>query len=283
MGRYTFIGLTPFKRIVARGREITITEGKRVVEIEDDIFAVLRRALSGHKPARLPGLPPFTAGAVGFFSYDVVRQIERLPNWPRMNWAFRTPACSFSTKCWLLTMRARKSGSWLRPTSPAASPPMPTIRPWRGSTSWRGVWPNHSAQAACSAQHGRLKVKHRTSKKNYLAGVDRIREYIAAGDIFQAVLSQRFDVEPETDQLQVYRTLRTVNPSPYMYFLRCATRWTAGRSAGQDRKGRQEGKNAHGAGSGTGRLLAGAAGARARGQGGVPAHCRHPPARRQRG
>jgi anthranilate synthase component I len=68
VGRYTFIGLAPFKRIVARGREITITEGKRVVQVDDDIFAILRRALSGHKAARLPGLPPFTAGAVGFLS-----------------------------------------------------------------------------------------------------------------------------------------------------------------------------------------------------------------------
>ncbi len=79
VGRYTFIGLAPFKRIVARGRHITTTEGRKVTHTEDDIFAVLRRALSGHKPARLPGLPPFTAGAVGFFSYDAVRQIERLP------------------------------------------------------------------------------------------------------------------------------------------------------------------------------------------------------------
>src|ERR1039457_4061402 len=59
VGRYTFIGLATFKRIVARGREIIITEGKKVVPTEDDIFAVLRQALSGHKPARLPGLPPF--------------------------------------------------------------------------------------------------------------------------------------------------------------------------------------------------------------------------------
>ena len=66
VGRYTFIGLTPFKRIVARGREIAITEGRKTTRTEGDIFAVLREALSGHKPARLEGLPPFTAGAVGF-------------------------------------------------------------------------------------------------------------------------------------------------------------------------------------------------------------------------
>jgi anthranilate synthase component 1 len=65
-----------------------------------------------------------------------------------------------------------------------------------------------------------LKVRHRTAKKDFLAAVDRIKEYIAAGDVFQTVLSQRFDVEPETDSFQIYRALRTVNPSPYMYFLR---------------------------------------------------------------
>jgi anthranilate synthase component 1 len=67
-----------------------------------------------------------------------------------------------------------------------------------------------------------LKVKHRTSKKDYMAAVDRTKEYIAAGDIFQAVLSQRFDVEPGIDSFQVYRALRMVNPSPYMFFLRFA-------------------------------------------------------------
>ena len=80
VGRYTFIGLNPYKRIVSRGRAITITEGKKTVHIEGDVFAILREALSGHTPARVPGLPPFTAGAVGFLSYDVVRQIEKLPS-----------------------------------------------------------------------------------------------------------------------------------------------------------------------------------------------------------
>ena len=65
-------------------------------------------------------------------------------------------------------------------------------------------------------------MKHRTAKKDFLAAVARTKEYIAAGDIFQAVLSQRFDVEPESDSFQVYRALRTVNPSPYMFFLRFA-------------------------------------------------------------
>jgi len=68
----------------------------------------------------------------------------------------------------------------------------------------------------------KLKVKHRTTKKDYLAAVNRTKEYIRAGDAFQVVVSQRFDVEPGVDSFQVYRALRTVNPSPYMFFLRFA-------------------------------------------------------------
>jgi len=78
-----------------------------------------------------------------------------------------------------------------------------------------------------------LKVKLRTAKKDYLAAVDRTKEYIAAGDIFQAVLSQRFDVEPGIDSFQVYRALRTVNPSPYMFFLRFALDGPLGAKVGK--------------------------------------------------
>ena len=80
VGRYTFIGIEPYKKIVSRGTAIMVEEGGKRRSFEGDIFAELKRALGGHTPARLAGLPPFTAGAVGFFSYDVVRQIERLPS-----------------------------------------------------------------------------------------------------------------------------------------------------------------------------------------------------------
>ena len=79
VGRYTFIGIQPYRKLVSRGRSIEITEGKKTRQIEADIFALWKEAIEGHTPARIAGLPPFTAGAVGFFTYDVVRQIERLP------------------------------------------------------------------------------------------------------------------------------------------------------------------------------------------------------------
>jgi anthranilate synthase component 1 len=92
VGRYTFIGVQPYKKMTARGTRITVREGRRESAFEGDIFTELKKALSGHTPARLPGLPPFTAGAVGFFAYDVVRQIRGCPRWRRTSWEFRMRA-----------------------------------------------------------------------------------------------------------------------------------------------------------------------------------------------
>jgi anthranilate synthase component 1 len=222
VGRYTFIGLQPFKRIVARGREITITEGKKVVHLEDDIFDVLRRALSGHKPARLPGLPPFTAGAVGYFSYDAVRQIESLPELSKDE--LRVPdACLLFFDEVLAFDHVRKQ-IWLVATADVTRGK--AAEAYQNAIERIDKLEKRLSQPLpklhSNVSKGALKVKHRTPKKDFLSAVGRIKEYIAAGDVFQTVLSQRFDVEPGIDSFQIYRALRTVNPSPYMYFLRFA-------------------------------------------------------------
>jgi anthranilate synthase component I len=228
VGRYTFIGLAPFKRIVARGREITITEGKRVIQLDDDIFTILRRALSGHKAARLPGLPPFTAGAVGFLSYDAVRQIERLPSLakdelgvPDACLLFFDEVLAFDhvlQQIWLVVTADVTRGK--AAAAPAQAYDNAVKRLDALEKRLAQPLPKSLETNGRPTSKAKLKVKHRTSKKDFLAAVNRTKEYIAAGDIFQAVLSQRFDVEPQADSFQVYRALRTVNPSPYMYFLR---------------------------------------------------------------
>ena len=197
VGRYTFIGLQPFKRIVARGREITITEGRKVVQIEDDIFAVLRRALSGHKPARLQGLPPFTAGAVGFFSYDAVRQIERLPALAKDELGVPDACLLFFDE--VLAFDHVRKEIWLVVTAdvthgkPANAYDKAVQRLDRLEKRLSQPLPHLAGHKA----RGKLQVRHRTSKKDFLAAVDRTKEYIKAGDIFQAVIAQRFDVVPE--------------------------------------------------------------------------------------
>jgi anthranilate synthase component 1 len=240
VGRYTFIGLTPFKRIVARGQEITITEGRKVVQTEDDIFSVLRRALGGHRPARLKGLPPFTAGAVGFFSYDAVRQIERLPEMAQDELGIPDACLLFFDE--VLAFDHVRKEIWLvvtadvTPGKAAKAPADAYDRAVKRLDALEKRLAQPLPKMAMKHAKGKLKVKFRTAKKDYITAVNRTKEYIAAGDIFQAVISQRFDVEPGADSFQVYRALRTVNPSPYMYFLRFSPEGALGGEAGGAKK-----------------------------------------------
>src|SRR5262249_22041808 len=194
VGRYTFIGINPYKRIVARGRQIDITEGRRTTRIEGDIFHVLRDALGGHKPARIPGLPPFTAGAVGFLAYDAVRQIERLPD--RAKDELGVPdACLLFFDEVLAFDHVRKQ-IWMVATADVTltNPDAAyTLAVKRLADLEKRL--NKPLPKISSARPSKpVQVKRRTSKNDFMAAVERTKEYIAAGDIFQAVLSQRLNV-----------------------------------------------------------------------------------------
>ena len=220
VGRYTFIGVSPYKRIVAHGRQIDITEGKRTTRIEGDVFAVLRDALGGHRPARLAGLPPFTAGAVGFFAYDAVRQIERLPATAKDELGLPDACLMFFDE--VLAFDHVRKEIWMVVTEDVTlvSPDKAYAHALKRLARLEKRLSVPLPRLAPRKELGKLKVSHRTPKRDYLAAVERTKEYIAAGDVFQAVVSQRFDLDPGVDTFQVYRALRTVNPSPYMYFLR---------------------------------------------------------------
>ena len=223
VGRYTFIGIQPYKKIVARGASITISEGRKTRTFEGDIFAELKLALSGHSPARLPGLPPFTAGAVGFFSYDVVRQIEKLPTLAKDELGVPDACLMFFDQ--VLAFDHVKKEIHLIVTadlsrigkSGAAAAYAQSVRRLNALEKLLArALPKPPKNRAA----GKLQLKSRTPKPGFLKAVEKTKEYIAAGDIFQCVLSQRFDCVPGVDAFQIYRALRIVNPSPYMYFLR---------------------------------------------------------------
>jgi anthranilate synthase component I len=220
VGRYTFIGIQPYKKMVAWGTRITVREGRREKTFEGDIFDELKRALNGHTPAQLPGLPPFTAGAVGFFAYDVVRQIERLPSLAKDELGVPDACLMFFDQ--VLAFDHVKKEIHLIATVDLA-------REAREGAYERAVRRlNRMEKRLANAlpvrrkkrPEGKLKVTARTPKAAFLKAVEKTKEYIASGDVFQCVLSQRFDCEPGVDAFEVYRALRIVNPSPYMYFLR---------------------------------------------------------------
>ncbi|HTV13926.1 MAG TPA: chorismate-binding protein, partial [Acidobacteriaceae bacterium] len=223
LGRYTYIGIRPSRRIVSHGTEVEITEHGRIRTVSGDVFALLREALSGHTPARVPGLPPFTAGAVGFFSYDVVRQIEHLPA-TRPDDLGMPDACLMFFDEVLAFDHVRKeillivTADLTRQKAQIAY--TDGIRRLdRLDRRLAGPLPKVPARKTARAA-AKLRPTSRTRKAAYVKAVERAKEYIAAGDIFQVVLSQRLDFEPGVDPFSVYRALRIVNPSPYMYFLR---------------------------------------------------------------
>src|SRR6266481_5414671 len=206
--------------MVARGTRITVREGRRESAFDGDIFTELKRALSGHTPARLPGLPPFTAGAVGFSAYDVVRQIERLPTLAKDELGVPDACLMFFDQ--VLVFDHVKKEIHLMVTADLT-------RETREGAYERAVrrlnkLEKRLASALPSTKkkrpEGKLKLTARTPKATFLKSVERTKEYIASGDVFQCVLSQRFDCEPGVDAFDIYRSLRIVNPSPYMYFLR---------------------------------------------------------------
>ena len=220
VGRYTFIGVQPYKKMVARGRRITVREGRRESAFEGDIFEELKKALGGHTPARLAGLPPFTAGAVGFFAYDVVRQIERLPSTAKDELGVPDACLMFFDQ--VLAFDHVKKEIHLIVTADLA-------REGREGAYERSVRRLNRLEKKLAGAlpvrrkkrpEGKLRVSARTAKAAFLRAVEKTKEYIAAGDVFQCVLSQRFDCVPGVDAFEVYRALRIVNPSPYMYFLR---------------------------------------------------------------
>jgi anthranilate synthase component 1 len=229
VGRYTFIGVQPYKKIVARGRSIEVQEGRKRHAFEGDIFEELKTALSGHTPARLPGMPPFTAGAVGFFAYDVARQIERLPSLAKDELDVPDACLMFFDQVLafdhvkkeihlIVTADLARNGAGRKLTTKdvKASYERAIRRLDALENRLARALPKRGRKKSVSA----LKLASRTPKPAFLKAVEKTKEYIAAGDIFQCVLSQRFDCKPDVDAFEVYRALRIVNPSPYMYFLR---------------------------------------------------------------
>jgi anthranilate synthase component 1 len=218
VGRYTFMGISPYKKMTAHGRRIETFEGRRRRSFAGDIFAELKLALSGHTPARLPGLPPFTAGAVGFFAYDVVRLIERLPELAADELGVPDACLMFFDQ--VLAFDHVKKEILLIATADLTRGHSYDKALKRLDKMEKRLASALPVMAKSKAKAVPFKLKPRTAKADFLAAVEKAKQYIASGDVFQCVLSQRFDCVPGVPAFQIYRALRIVNPSPYMFFLR---------------------------------------------------------------
>jgi anthranilate synthase component 1 len=223
VGRYTFLGARPYMILRARGREIMLQRGNRKERIEGSVFQVLDQLLREHKPAHVPGLPPFTAGAVGFFSHDAVRQLEKLPVIAKDD--LKLPDCVLMFFDRLLAFDHVRHEIFIVATANVSeqSPRKAYDQAIRDiqaiERKLAQPLPRKYLRPA-KPLRGTVKTKISVSKPHFLKTVEKIKEYIFAGDVFQCVPSLRLELEPGIAPLNIYRALRRVNPSPYMYFLR---------------------------------------------------------------
>jgi anthranilate synthase component 1 len=262
IGRYTFLGVRPFLRLESSGDEITI-ERRRTKKIEHrsgNVFAVIKELLQMHRPAAIEGLPPFTAGAVGYCAYDIVRRLENIGEHATDD--LHVPDCVLMFFDRVLAFDHLRhqihivASADLTQEAPKVAYERAVKDIARIEKKLAAGWkPAHWRKTASKSK---LKVNARTTKQKFMESVRRAKEYIAAGDIFQVVLSQRWDFEPGVAPLDLYRALRTVNPSPYMYFLR----FGAGRKTGHTKNGQKHSAGMHVVGSSPEMLVRAAAGGR---------------------
>lgn len=225
IGRYSFLATDPFLTLSARGEEVTVEFPDRKEKYTaQDPLDELRRKLASFKAAHLPELPPFAGGAIGYAGYDVVRYVERLPNappddrqLPDLSFAFYDRMIVFDNVDKTLYVVAMARLDQFRDAETAYADAQRRIDEWVEKLNA----PVHSALTdIATSGDPSLDFTSNFSQDKYEAAVRKCVEYIRAGDIFQVVLSQRLAVPVKSDPFEIYRTLRVVNPSPFMFYVR---------------------------------------------------------------
>ena len=227
-GRWSFIGLNPLLTMTSRNQVIEV-EGvlPEGVDTDNGMLKALEDLLERYQSPQIEGLPPLHGGLIGYLGYDVVREIEALPNTPEDDRGFPDAIMSiigdlvaidhWRQRAFLLVNVLLTEGSDKEEVNQAYDDALSRL----DSLAAAGALPlDEPLMEPPSGQDEVPEVLSNMTEDAYTAAVDAARDYILNGDIFQVVLSQRFDVELEAEAFDVYRVLRQINPSPYMYFLR---------------------------------------------------------------
>jgi anthranilate synthase component I len=227
VGRYSILAFQPYQHVSASGNKVTVysASGQEKFTSSDPINDLKKRIVA-ERGAHLPELPPFTGGAVGYAAYDVVRYTERLEHpplddrgLPDLSFSFFDRVVVFDnvTKTMFAVALVRPGcfGGDLPAAYESARDRVDELVE-QLSRDTCGLAPADIATGGPPT----LNYTSNFLPEEYQDAVRRCVEYIRAGDIFQVVISQRLQVTIECDPFEIYRTLRVVNPSPFMFFLR---------------------------------------------------------------
>lgn len=224
--RYSFLGSNPSKVIKGWGKKIEIKEtGKKplIFETEDPV-EVLKKELSVYKPVDVPGLPRFSGGLVGYMGYDMVRFFERVPD--RKRPGLDLPDMFFMLADTMLIFDSLKQK--IKIVSNVHLDAKSSTKAYKEAVEKIDSITERLRSSKIRSQKSEVRTKN-IYKKKFISSfktqeafedaVLKSKEYIASGDIFQVVLSQRFERKSDVEPFDIYRALRVINPSPYMYFI----------------------------------------------------------------
>lgn len=222
MARYSFLGRNPYRIVRSSGRKVTIEHVRRketVTTPDTDVFDVLHRFMDEFVEVKLSGLPRFRCGAVGYLGYDNVRLIEHLPdppaddlNLPDAIWCFYDSLAAFDRLKHQIVLIANV---FITPDSDLDEEYTQATERIQGLE--RDLQTPFRSPAPVKLGSGELTSNF--AREDFEAVVTEAKQRIYEGDIFQVVLSQRFSLSFEGDPFNLYRALRQVNPSPYLFYL----------------------------------------------------------------
>ena len=223
LSRYSFIAGDPFLTVKAYGNEIEIYGDDMVTRKQGSLVAELRDIFNSYKAVESLDLPRFFGGAVGYIGYDSVRQFEHLPDQPFDDLGLPDACLIFPESVIVfdhLFSKLKVIVNARATSDPEDSYIKAVDKIDQLIAAIRNNKPKSSLQYDLPRQNNQeLEVKSGISRPDFCRKVEKIKEYIKAGDILQAVLSQRFEVQTDVSPFEVYRALRSLNPSPYMYYL----------------------------------------------------------------
>jgi len=230
--RYSFLGFNPSTIFKSKGNRVeVIAGGKTTVTITPDPLNLLKALMKQYRPVEVPGLPRFFGGAVGYVSYDMVRFFEKLPasaeddlKWHDAYLMITDTLLIFDNLKHTLAIVYNAhvhDGADLKRVYAGAMKRIDTIVSYLGK-------PLGKDKKGIKISSGTLASNFR--KQDFENIVRRAKEYIRAGDIIQTVLSQRFETNLCAKPFDLYRSLRAINPSPYMYYLKMGDTYIVGSS-----------------------------------------------------
>ena len=222
--RYSFLGTRPYRIFKSSSSQVEIVEDGRTKRLTADRpLEVLKDLLAEYRSVQVPGVPPFFGGALGYVAYDAVEQFHNIPL-PRKN-RLGLPEMFFIFVQTIVAFDNLKHTIKVI-DNVRLNPGTDLRRAYRDAAARIGLLvgslkkkPAQIESRDLGMEPKKRKVRSNLSPKAYKAAVERAKEYIKAGDIIQAVLCQRLETRTRAKPFEIYRALRFINPSPYMFYL----------------------------------------------------------------